>query len=364
MSMNSNSQHGSGIRANAPEIDFVNGQKLQRDTTVRVRTERIDQLVALVSEARRIASQGKTDVPTAVCNLALNEMLGAAEAAALRLRLVPVGGMFDNLRRAVRDAAHDDGKDAELFTTGGEVEADGAIVDSATEIVLQLVRNAVAHGLESSAERLSRGKSARGSVRLVLRVRAHWLEIVVADDGSGINTDAVRAKAHEQGLDPKLSIRELIFSPGLSTRKVKDALGGQGIGLDIVETRCREIGGEIEVDWIPGEGTTFSVRIPVTALFERLLTGTIDGQLVGVQADIVDRIEKTKTNTEPDESVQHQATSPKSISLDDYPDEVSALTFPLGPLFASAAISRRGWIAANGRVGLILDLTDLDARSS
>ena len=255
--------------------------KRRSETTVRVRTEQIDHLIGLVSEARRLAMHSGTNSGDNVRHDDLTDILGAAEAAALRLRLVPIGGMFDNLRRAVRDSARDDGKEAELSAIGGEVEADASIVDSASEIVLQLVRNAVAHGLETPAERRMVNKPDGGIVRVELRTHGHWLRIIVADDGRGIDEMAVRAQAMERGLDPRRSIRELIFSAGLSTRRTIDSLGGQGIGLDIVKRRCREVGGEVEIDWIPGHGTTFSVRLPVAVLFGRLVVGTIDGRLVG-----------------------------------------------------------------------------------
>ncbi len=332
------------------------------DTTVRVRTERIDQLVGLVSEARRLALSINSKSTRAVANDDLLDILGAAEAAALRLRLVPFGGMFDNLRRAVRDSARDDGKEAELSTVGGDVEADASIVDSASEIVLQLVRNAVAHGLESTSTRLQSGKPRVGTVRVEIRARGRWLGVSVSDDGRGIDEAAVRQRALSQGLDPRSSIRQLIFSAGLSTRQTIDSLGGQGIGLDIVDDRCRAMGAEVEVDWISGQGTTFSVRLPVSAIFERLVVGAIDERLVGIQADLVEFMEPVDTFDQHlfPGSATDDAITPEWVALDGFPDEINVLTRPLGPLFAGTSVARRAWIADDGRIGLVLDLGQED----
>jgi two-component system chemotaxis sensor kinase CheA len=299
-----------------------------RQNTVRVPSDRIDSVVALAAEARR------TSDPRALADL-----LATTEAAALRLRLMPLEGLFADLRRAVRDAAQSDGKQATLVTQGGDVEADAAVVDAASEILLQLIRNAVAHGIEPPEARVASGKPPAGTIRLSVAARGGWLELTVQDDGPGVDEAAVRAKAAERGLSPELPPAELLFVPGLSTRRDADALGGQGVGLDVVRARAAAAGGDVSVTWAPGRGTLFTVRLPITALYERLAVARLGDVPIGVPADAVDSI----------------AASGEGLLVDGPVDELSLLTVPLGPLFAPNALTRRAWILPDGRVGIVLD---------
>ena len=298
-------------------------------STVRVPTTRIDEVVALAAEARR--SQGDLR--------ALDELLSTTEAAALRLRLMPLEGLFADLRRAVRDAAASDGKQAALETQGGDVEADAAVVDAAAEILLQLIRNAVAHGIEPPAERQRNGKPPTGTIRLSVAARGGWLELVVADDGGGVDEAALRARASERGLARDLPTEELLFAPGLSTRRDADALGGQGVGLDVVRARTSASGGKVSVDWRPGAGTTFTIRLPITALYERLAVARLGNTPIAIPADAVESIE----------------LAGDGLPVDGPVDELSLLTVPLGPLFAPNPLAKRAWILPDGRVGIVLD---------
>jgi two-component system chemotaxis sensor kinase CheA len=308
-----------------------------RATTVRVRADRVAATVELVAEARRLASVAGEPDRTLV------DLLGSAEEAALRLRLVPLGGLFDDLRLAVRDAAAADGKQAQLLVSGGDVEADATVVDAAAEAVLQLARNAVAHGLEPPAERERGGKPPVGTIDVVARASGGWLELTVSDDGRGVDDAAARDRAAALGLDPNLPVAELLFAPGLSTRRQADQLGGQGVGLDIVRDRTRAAGGDASVSWQAGRGTPFLVRLPVSALYERLVVAELDGALVGVPVDAVAEVTLAT------------GTAGPGLAVDGRPEEVSVLTVPLGPLLAPSRLVRRGWIAPDGRVGLVLE---------
>jgi two-component system chemotaxis sensor kinase CheA len=310
---------------------------VMRAPSVRVRADRVGAVVDLVAEARRLAAFGPEP------DRALVELLGSAEEAALRLRLVPLGGVFDELRLSVREAAAADGKHAALIASGGEVEADGAVVDAAAEVVLQLVRNAVAHGLETPAERERRGKQPVGRIGVAARATGGWLELSVSDDGRGVDEAAVRKRAAGLGLDPDDPVAELLFAPGLSTRRRADQLGGQGVGLDVVRERTRAAGGEATVSWQRGQGTTFLVRLPVSALYERLVVAELDGVLVGVPVDAVAEVGPASEGCG------------AGLAVDGRPEEVSALTVPLGPLLAPSRLVKRAWIASDGRVGLVLE---------
>jgi chemotaxis protein histidine kinase CheA len=308
--------------------------------TVRVRADRIGAVLDLVAEARRVAARGTTD--SGAGDRSLDDLLSAAEEGALRLRLVPLGGMFDGLRLAVREAASADGKEAELVARGGEVEADAAVVDVAAEVILQLVRNAVAHGVEPADERAGLGKSALARIEVEVRARGGWLELTVVDDGRGVDEGAVRRRAQKLGLDLTRSVEELLFAPGLSTRERADQLGGQGVGLDVVRARTRAAGGDASVSWRAGRGTRFLVRLPVSALYERLVVAELGGTLVGVPVDAV-------------AEVRSGGDIGGGAAVSGRPNEVSVLTVPLGPLFARSQLTRRGWIAPDGRVGVVLE---------
>jgi len=325
--------------------DFGVAQPFDRPRpTIRVQPDRIDALVGLVAEAARAAAhlaRGPSGAATTAQAREVAGLVAAAEAAVLRLRLLPMGAMFDDLRLAVRDAAAADGKLAELVTVGGDVEADAGVVDAAAEIVLQLVRNAVAHGLERPDERAAAGKPTVGKVEVALRQAGGWVELRVADDGRGVDEAAIRRRAavlgHHAG-----AVGELLFLPGLSTRERADDLGGQGIGLDIVRARARAAGGDVRVTWVRGAGTTFLARLPVSALYERLIVGRVGGALVGLTVDAVAEVVAGARDG--------------TLLFDSEPEEVSVLTVPLGPLFAPSRLADRGWIAPDGRVGVVLSL--------
>jgi two-component system chemotaxis sensor kinase CheA len=313
--------------------------------SIRIPADRIDAVVGLAAEARR-TSERLARTGDAAEARGLAGLLAAAEAAALRLRLVPLEGVFGDLRLAVRNAALADGKEAELVARGGEVEADSAVVDAAAEIVLQLVRNAVAHGVEPPAERRARGKPARGRIEVSVRARDGWLEVRVADDGRGVDEAGLRARARERGLPEEATTEELLFAPGVSTRRRADQLGGEGVGLDVVRARAAAAGGAVSVRWEAGVGTELTVRLPVTALHERLAVAELGGTPIGVPADEV-------------EGVGLWGTGESGLAVEGPVDEVSVLTVPLGPLFGPNRLFKRGWIAADGRVGVVLEASAL-----
>src|SRR5581483_6962915 len=176
----------------------------------------------------------------------------------------------------------------------------------------------------------------------------------VADDGRGVDEAAIRRRAavlgHHGG-----AVGELLFLPGLSTRERADDFGGQGIGLDIVRARARAAGGDVGVTWVRGAGTTFLARLPVSALYERLIVGRVGGALGGGQRGgggggalvglTVDAVAEVVAGARDG-----------TLLFDSEPEEVSVLTVPLGPLFAPSRLADRGWIAPDGRVGVVLSL--------
>jgi two-component system, chemotaxis family, sensor kinase CheA len=204
------------------------------------------------------------------------------EAEVHNVRLLAFGESCEGLQRAVRDLAKSSGKDVELVIEGATLELDRAIIEGARSALMHLVRNAVDHGIETPAERLARGKPARSTLSVRAAVRGDRVEVSVGDDGRGIDLDELRAQARRRGLVPPEDERELvamIFRPGFSTARVVTDVSGRGVGLDVVCTQVESLRGELEVAFEKGQGTTFRMRLPLTASSLRGLLVQVSEQL-------------------------------------------------------------------------------------
>jgi two-component system chemotaxis sensor kinase CheA len=194
---------------------------------------------------------------------------------------VPVGGLFQKMNRLVRDLARKTGKLAEMEAIGAETELDRNVVEELADPLMHMVRNAVDHGLEPPEERSAAGKSQSGSIRLRACHQAGHIVIEVADDGRGIIRDKILEKARRMGLlqdGSGLSDREvfnLIFEPGFSTAAEVTDVSGRGVGMDVVMKQIQKLRGHVEIQSVPGRGTSFFLRLPLTLAM-------IDGLVVGV----------------------------------------------------------------------------------
>jgi two-component system chemotaxis sensor kinase CheA len=204
------------------------------------------------------------------------------EAEVHNARLLAFGESCEGLQRAVRDLAKAAQKDIELIIEGATLELDRAIIEGARSALLHLVRNAVDHGIEMPAERLARGKPARSSLLVRAAIHGDRVEVSVADDGRGIDLEALRAHAQRRGLDPPADERELvalIFRPGFSTARMVTDVSGRGVGLDVVCTQVESLRGELELEFEQGKGTTFRMRLPLAASSLRGLLVQVADQL-------------------------------------------------------------------------------------
>ena len=194
-------------------------------------------------------------------------------------RMVPIGTLYSLLSRAVRDAAHSSRKRVDLDFSGSETELDNNIIQQISDPLVHLVRNSVAHGIESSEDRVARGKSDQGKVMLRAYHRGNHIYIEVEDDGRGIDYDRVRQSAIECGLVSsetadrltERDLREMLFHPGFSTASVKTELAGRGVGLDVVRSNLNALNGEIEVQSTSGQGTKFVLKVPLTLIISPAL---------------------------------------------------------------------------------------------
>ena len=188
----------------------------------------------------------------------------------MRTRMLPFDSLVPRLRRVIRQAAGETGKQAQLRLEGAQGELDRNVLERMTAPLEHMLRNAIAHGLELPEIRRGAGKPDEGSIRLAVRREGSEVVLQVSDDGAGINREAVRRRGIERGLiRPDQAISDgdldlLILEPGFSTADEVSRLAGRGVGMDVVASEVRQLGGSIDIASRPGEGTTFTLRLPQT----------------------------------------------------------------------------------------------------
>ena len=215
----------------------------------------------------------------------------------MAIRMQPMSFAFGRFPRLVRDLCQASGKLVQLRVSGENAELDGTVIERLVDPLTHLVRNALDHGIESPAERVKGGKVETATLTLHAEHRGGNIEIVVGDDGRGINRDKVRAKAIELGLagpNETLSeerIQDLIFSAGFSTAEKASELSGRGVGLDVVRKNVGDVNGSIKVESAPGRGARFIIRLPLTlAIVDGMRVGLGDESYILPLASIVECI--------------------------------------------------------------------------
>jgi two-component system chemotaxis sensor kinase CheA len=254
--------------------------------TVRVDAERLDQLMHLMGElvVQRTHVEAlslEADVPG--LSQAMQELTRsshALQAMVMQIRMIPIEAVFMRFPRLVRDVASKLDKQVELDLVGKETELDRTVVDAIGDPLVHLIRNSLDHGLESPEDRIAAGKPPTGRLTIAARHAGGSISITVKDDGHGINPQKVAAVAVQRGLitreqaqliDMRAAI-ELLFAPGFSTAAEVGALSGRGVGMDAVREKIRELGGEVTVTSVQGEGTVNEIRLPLTlAIMSALL---------------------------------------------------------------------------------------------
>ena len=207
-----------------------------------------------------------------------------------RARLVPMEWLYSRLGSAMRELERTCRRPVDMVVTGGEVELDKSVVDQLTDPLLHLLRNALAHGIESPEVRAERGKPARGRIEIKTVQEGDSVFITFEDDGGGIDREAVQQalvragrQAAAAGLDDK-GVRAAVFEPGFSTRPHSDPLAGRGMGLNIVERTVAHMGGEVKLEYEAGVFTRFRLSIPLTATITQALLFKLGGQVYAVPA--------------------------------------------------------------------------------
>lgn len=221
----------------------------------------------------------------------------------LNTRMVPIGPLFGRFRRVVRDLSVSSGKEVSLRLTGEKTELDKRMIDELGDPLIHMVRNSVDHGLETPEQRIAGGKPRAGMVSLAAAHRGNSVVITVSDDGRGIDCERIRRKIVANGLvdeeqASRLSDRELItyiWHPGLSTAERITDVSGRGVGMDIVKTRIESLNGSVDVRSVLGQGTTFTVRLPLTLAIMPSLMVRIYDEFYAIPLDHVDEIVETRS---------------------------------------------------------------------
>ena len=381
-------------------------------TTIRVEFDRVDRLINLVGEL--VINQAMLSQRVVEANLAasssviigleeLEQLTREIQESVMAIRAQPVKPLFQRMSRIVREVADATGKQVRLKTEGEATEVDKTVVERLAEPLTHMIRNAVDHGIESPEDRIAAGKSPEGTVRLSAAHRSGRIVIEISDDGAGINRQKVRASAIKKGLisaDAQLSesdIDNLLFLPGFSTASTISSISGRGVGMDVVKRSILALGGRISISSRPGQGSTFSMSLPLTlAVLDGMavsvagqtlvvpLTAIVEtlkpkkGEIHGIGADsrvmairntfvpLIDvgtQLGFRDTPADPEHSVailvETDGGARNALLVDSIQDQRQVVIKSLEANYGSVAGIAAATILGDGRVALILDVDAL-----
>ncbi len=277
----------SGAATHSAEADKV--------TTLRIQVELLDRLMTLVGELTLVRNQSllafaDEDGTQHAIIQRLNSVTSALQDATLRARMQPVGNLFNKLPRMIRDLARQLGKQVEIDLQGRDVEMDKTILEQLSDPLIHLIRNSVDHGIETPVERIAQGKPPSGRIVLSAKHEEGQIHIQIHDDGCGIDSEAVKAKALSLQLKTpaelnRMSPRELfslILLPGFSTAKQVTEVSGRGVGMDVVKTNIEHMEGTLTIDSAAGLGCSMLLRLPLTLAIIPCLIVTVNGDRFAV----------------------------------------------------------------------------------
>jgi two-component system chemotaxis sensor kinase CheA len=289
----------------AEKVEF-NRRAEDKGSTVRVQAERLDELMdrvgeLVIAQARlsQIAHSG-TDLAIKAIAEEIERLASGLRDTTMGVRMVPMGSLFSRFRRLVHDLSRDLGKPVDFVTVGEDTEMDKTMIERLADPLVHLIRNAIDHGIESAEDRANTSKSPTGRIELAARYVGAQVLVTVQDDGAGLNTARIRAKAEENGLiQPGATLSEheihqFLFHPGFSTAKTISALSGRGVGMDVVKRTIEAMRGTIDLTTIPGHGSSVTLRLPLTlAIIDGLLIRVGEGRYIIPLSAVEECIELT-----------------------------------------------------------------------
>ncbi|MBI3699562.1 MAG: hybrid sensor histidine kinase/response regulator [Afipia sp.] len=295
----------------AAESDTPEGDKVANQS-IRVNVDTLEHLMTMVSELVLTRNQlleisrRNEESDFKVPLQRLSNVTAELQEGVMKTRMQPIGNAWQKLPRIVRDLSSELGKQIELEMHGADTELDRQVLDLIKDPLTHMVRNSADHGLESTADRVAAGKPEQGTIRVSAYHEGGHIIICIADNGRGLNTERIKAKIISNGLATESDVEKMteaqihkfIFAPGFSTAAAVTSVSGRGVGMDVVRTNIDQIGGTIDVKSVPGEGSSFTIKIPLTlAIVSALIVEAAGDRFAIPQLSVVELV-RARANSE------------------------------------------------------------------
>jgi two-component system, chemotaxis family, sensor kinase CheA len=293
------------------ELDAVENDRVANQS-IRVNVDTLEHLMTMVSELVLTRNQlleisrRNEDTEFKVPLQRLSNVTAELQEGVMKTRMQPIGNAWQKLPRIVRDLSGELGKQIELEMHGADTELDRQVLDLIKDPLTHMVRNSADHGLETPAERAAAGKPEQGTIRLSAYHEGGHIIICIADNGRGLNTERIKAKAVANGLVgeaelekmTEAQIHKFIFAPGFSTAAQVTSVSGRGVGMDVVRTNIDQIGGTIDIKSVAGEGSSVTIKIPLTlAIVSALIVEAAGDRFAIPQLSVVELV-RARANSE------------------------------------------------------------------
>jgi len=297
--------------AGAAETDASDGDRIANQS-IRVNVDTLEHLMTMVSELVLTRNQlleisrRNEDTEFKVPLQRLSNVTAELQEGVMKTRMQPIGNAWQKLPRIVRDLSGELGKQIELEMHGADTELDRQVLDLIKDPLTHMVRNSADHGLETPAERAAAGKPEQGTIRLSAYHEGGHIIICIADNGRGLNTERIKAKALANGLLSEAELEKMsealihkfIFAPGFSTAAQVTSVSGRGVGMDVVRTNIDQIGGTIDIKSVSGEGCAVTIKIPLTLAIVSALIVEAGGDRFAIPQLSVVELVRARANSE------------------------------------------------------------------
>jgi two-component system, chemotaxis family, sensor kinase CheA len=301
------------VAVKKPTIDteVAEGDKIANQS-IRVNVDTLEHLMTMVSELVLTRNQlleisrRNEDTEFKVPLQRLSNVTAELQEGVMKTRMQPIGNAWQKLPRIVRDLSGELHKQIELEMHGADTELDRQVLDLIKDPLTHMVRNSADHGLETPAERVANGKPEQGTIRLSAYHEGGHIIICIADNGRGLNTERIKAKALQNGLVSEAELEKMteaqihkfIFAPGFSTAAAVTSVSGRGVGMDVVRTNIDQIGGTIDVKSVAGEGSSVTIKIPLTLAIVSALIVEAGGDRFAIPQLSVVELVRARANSE------------------------------------------------------------------
>ena len=287
-----------------------NEKDLTQKKSIRVDTIKLDKLFDLVGElitaGAMISHNPETDeIQTEIYKKSVNyfnKITRELQEITMAIRMIPLAGLFNKMKRLVRDLAKKSGKPVNFTVSGEETEMDKNLIEELSDPLLHILRNAIDHGIENVESRNEKGKPGSGTVHLDARYEGNEIWIIIKDDGKGLDRNKILAKAKDKGLlksDPDAltdaEVWNFIMEPGFSTADIVSDISGRGVGMDVVRKNIEKLHGKIDIKTVSGKGTEFILKIPLTMAIIDVINFKIGHNLYSIS--LIDTLEFSRVDT-------------------------------------------------------------------